>query len=68
MARFVIDYGLLRGPLCDLFECVISWLRVTCLDVNVCALTCYHVMNWCVQWPLHDLLVHVSLLDHRMTC
>ena len=27
-------------PLCDLFDCVISWLRVKCLDVNVCALTC----------------------------
>ena len=39
MARF--DYcGLLQGPLCDLFECVIAWLRVTCLDVNVCALIC----------------------------
>ena len=32
--------GFLRGSLCDLFECVIAWQRVTCLDVNVCALTC----------------------------
>ena len=32
--------GLLLGPLCYLFEYVIGWLRVTCLDVIVCALTC----------------------------
>ena len=32
--------GLLRGPLCDLFEYVIAFLRVTCLDVNMCVLVC----------------------------
>ena len=37
----VCDYcGLLQGPLCDLFGRVISLLRVTCLDVNMCALIC----------------------------
>ena len=32
--------GLLRRPLCDLFGSVIACLKVTCLDVNVCSLTC----------------------------
>ena len=31
---------LLRRPLGDLFGSVIACLRVTCLNVNVCALTC----------------------------
>ena len=35
-----VVYGLLRRPLCDLLGSVIACLRVTCLDVNVCALTC----------------------------
>ena len=37
--------GLLQEPLYDLFEYVVACLRVTCLDVNVCALTCRHMMN-----------------------
>ena len=31
--------GLLQGPLYDLFECVITLLRVTCFDVNMCTPT-----------------------------
>ena len=38
--RFVIVVACFGGPLCDLFEGIITWLRVTCLDVNMRALTC----------------------------
>ena len=38
MARFVISRGLLWGPMCDLIEGVIAWLRVTCSDVNMCVI------------------------------
>ena len=37
-ARFVTVCGLLQDPLYDLFESVITRLRVTCLDVNMCVL------------------------------
>ena len=44
----MVYYGLLCGMFCEHLyattgledQVVIAWLRVTCLDVNVCALTC----------------------------
>ena len=65
----VCDYlWLASGPLYDLFENVIARRRVTCLDVNMYVLMYWHVMSFICKWPLHGLIVCVSLLEPRMIC
>ena len=67
VARFMIVAAYFGGHcvIVGVYHCLIKSDMFGC---QCCALIRCHVMNWCVQRPLHGLLVCVSLFGHRMTC
>ena len=66
MARFVIVVACFDDHCVTIGLCHFL-IKSDMFGCQCCALIHCHVMNCCVQWPLHGLLVCVSLFDHRMT-